>query len=62
MRKYSKIRSMRLLNVKVIIDDKEVIYEGMVDDAPENIREMYYSKLSGDNPIELYVYSEFNNH
>lgn len=60
MRKYSKIRSMRLLNIKVIIDDKEVIYEGTVDDAPDNILEMYYSKLIVSNPLELYVYSEVN--
>ena len=60
MRKFSKIRSLRLLNIKVIMDDNEVIYEGMVDDAPYNILEMYYSKLIGSKPLELYVYSEVN--
>lgn len=60
MRKFSKIRSLRLLNIKVIMDDNEVIYEGMVDDAPDNILEMYYSKLIGSKPLELYVYSEVN--
>ena len=29
------IGSLRLLDVKVILDEKEVLFEGMVENAPE---------------------------
>lgn len=56
---YLQIGAGRLLNIKVIIDDKpEPEYEGMVDDAPDEIKKLKYSKVEMGNPITYYVYSE----
>ena len=54
------IDSMRLLNIKVILDDKNVIFEGNVDSAPIEIRKMNYRKINMSGILELYVYSEDN--
>ncbi len=35
---YGRIDSFRLLNIKVIIDDNNVLYEGMVENLPKEIR------------------------
>lgn len=50
----------RLLNIKVILDDKKVIYEGKVEDAPNEIKKLKYSKILMESPINYYVYSKFN--
>lgn len=54
---YFPIGSARLLDIKVILDDK-VVYDGMVDDAPEDIRKLKYSKISLEEKFTYYVYSE----
>ena len=59
-RVYARIGDSRLLNIKVILDDEKIIYEGMVEDAPDEIKQMKYSKIEMGNPIINYVYSEFN--
>lgn len=56
-RVYFPIGSARLLDIKVILDDK-VVYNGMVDDAPEDIRKLKYSKISLEEKFTYYVYSE----
>ena len=57
MKVYDNIGSIRLLNIKVIIDDKETIYEGMVEDAPEDVKKLKYSKIEIDSGTTiLYVY------
>ena len=43
MKVYDNIGSLRLLNIKVIMNDKDTIYEGMVEDAPEDIKKLKYS-------------------
>ena len=58
---YGKIDRFRLLKIKVILDDEEVIFEGKVEEAPGEILNLKYSKLGHINPMELYVYSEDNN-
>lgn len=56
---YLQIGAGRLLNIKVILDDKpEPEYEGMVDDAPDEIKKLKYSKVDMGNPITYYVYSD----
>lgn len=56
---YLQIGAGRLLNIKVILDDKpEPEYEGMVDNAPDKIKKLKYSKVKMGNPIIYYVYSE----
>lgn len=58
---YVSIGSGRLLNIKVILDDNPTpIYEGMVEDAPEEIRNLKYSKVDVASQITYYVYSDVN--
>lgn len=57
---YANIGIARLINIRVILDDKEVIYEGMVDNAPGEIKNLKYSKIENNNPVVFYVYSKFN--
>ena len=57
MKVYDTIGSLRLLKIKVIMNDTETLYEGMVEDAPEDIRKLKYSKIKIDDGITyLYVY------
>lgn len=51
------IGSLRLLDIKVILDDKEPIFEGMAETAPEEIRKLQYSKIKMAGKMELYVYT-----
>lgn len=57
---YGRIDGVRLLNIKVILDDEKLIYEGEVDNAPQEILNLKYSKIGNMNPMELYVYREEN--
>ena len=58
MKVYDNIGSLRLLNIKVIMDDKDTIYEGMVEDAPEEVKKLKYSKIEIDSGTTfLYVYN-----
>ena len=38
---YIKIGDLKLLNIKVV-ENGEVVYSGMVEDAPDNIKETNY--------------------
>lgn len=62
MRKvFLPIGNARLLDIRVILDDEQIIYEGMVDDAPEEIKGLKYSEVKmGGDKIEYLVYSECN--
>ena len=57
---YGEIGSARLLNIKVILDDNQLIYEGTIENAPDEIKRLKYSKIDMTNPMTYYVYSEFN--
>lgn len=55
------IGNARLLDIKVILDDKEAIYEGLVDEAPQYIKNLKYSNVEmGSNKMIYYVYSDCN--
>lgn len=56
---YQRIGASRLLNIAVIYDG-ETIYKGMVEDAPEEIKNLKYSKVEIGNEFKYYVYSKFN--
>ena len=56
MKTYGSISSMRLLDIRVILNDTETIYEGMTEDLPSHIKEMKYSKIEMADKMELYVY------
>ncbi len=58
MKTYGKIDSFKKMNIKVILNDQNVIYEGSVEDAPPNIKEMHYTKAFLGKVTEIYVYNE----
>ena len=58
---YVSIGSGRLLNIRVVLDDNPTpIYEGMVEDAQEEIKDLKYSKVNVASQITYYVYSDVN--
>lgn len=58
---YVSIGPGRLLNIRVVLDDNPTpIYEGMVEDAPEEIKDLKYSKVNVASQITYYVYSDVN--
>lgn len=57
MHTYGRIDSFRLLDIKVVFDDNDVLYEGKSDDASNEIKQLRYSKVEMQNPIILYVYN-----
>lgn len=44
-RAYLTIGSIRNLELRVILDDKEIIYEGRIENASELIKQLRYSKV-----------------
>ena len=58
MKEYGVIGDFRLLNIRVINNDVNVIYEGMIENASDEIKRMKYSKIEMDSPIKLYTYYE----
>ena len=59
-RAYLTIGSIRNLELRVILDDKEIIYEGRIENASELIKQLRYSKVEKADKMTFYVYSEFN--
>lgn len=59
-RAYLNIGSGRLIDIRVILDDNEILYEGMVENAPTEIRNLKYYKVENADKMVFYVYSEFN--
>ena len=47
---YLNIGGLRLLDIKVV-KDNEVLYEGMVEDAPEEIKNMSYKTINGGTTV-----------
>ena len=45
MKTYLQIGDCRTVDIKVILDDKEVIFEGRSEDAPEEIKKLKWSKV-----------------
>ena len=50
-----KIGNMRVLNIKVVDENNKDIsyYEGMVEDAPTEIKEKEYKSIKVGNPTVL---------
>lgn len=53
---YQAIGSARLLDIRVILDDK-IVYEGMVEDAPQEVKKLKYSDIKIKDKFEYQVYS-----
>ena len=60
MKLYDNIGSLRLLNIRVYLDNTNVVYEGMVEDSPEDIKKQRYAKIMIDDEgiTNLYIYSK----
>lgn len=59
-RVYQDIGAGRLLDIRVILDDN-LVYEGRVEDAPDDIKKLKYSDIKMGSTITYYAYSELNN-
>lgn len=61
MKLYDNIGSLRLMNIKVIKDNKDTLYEGMVENAPDDIKKLRYAKIEIDSGTTiLHVFSKEN--
>ena len=61
MKLYDNIGSLRLMNIKVIKDNKDTLYEGMVENAPDDIKKLRYVKIEIDSGTTiLHVFSQEN--
>ena len=40
-----------------IFEDTEILYEGAVEDAPEEIKRLRYSKVKNSDKMNFYVYN-----
>lgn len=58
MKTYGAIGNMRLLDIRVMLNDKDTIYEGMVENAPNEIKEKEYYKLEITDKVNLYISNE----
>ena len=50
-----KINTCRTLNIKVVNENGEELYSGMVEDAPEEIRNMEYTKVDAGSQVVFHV-------
>jgi len=54
---YSQIGLGRLLDINVYLDDN-LVYDGMVEDAPEEVKTLKYSEIEISNKVVYKVYSD----
>ena len=52
-----EIGSVRALDIRVIFEDTEILYEGAVEDALEEIKRLRYSKVKNSDKMNFYVYN-----
>ena len=55
MSKATVIGYWRTVNIQVISNNNELLFEGMVDDAPEEIKELEYVKSDMGGQLKFYV-------
>ena len=56
-RVYLTIGSCRCLDVQVCLDD-EIVYDGLIEKAPEEIKQLKYSNIEVSNKMIFKVYSK----
>lgn len=56
-RVYGQIGLGRLLDISVYLDN-ELVYDGMVEDAPDNIKKLKYSEVEMQGKIIYKAYSD----
>ena len=54
---YLTIGSVRALDIRVIFENTEILYEGAVEEAPEEIKKLRYSKVENSDKMKFYVYN-----
>lgn len=54
---YLTIGSVRALDIRVIFKNTEILYEGAVEEAPEEIKKLRYSKVENSDKMNFYVYN-----
>ena len=52
-----EIGSVRALDIRVIFEDTEILYEDAVEDAPKEIKRLRYSKVKNSDKMNFYVYN-----
>jgi len=57
MNTFIKIGELRKLNIRVIYNE-QIIYEGMSDEAPGEIKELKYSSIEQNDVLTCYVDGE----
>ena len=55
MKLYDNIGSLRLMNIKVIKDNKDILYEGMVENALDDIKKLRYAKIFFSHFYNIYL-------
>lgn len=58
MKTYGRIDEFKKLDIKVILNDTEVLYEGKVEDAPKEIKERHFNKVLLGKITEIYIYDD----
>ena len=58
LKTYGKIDGFKKMDIKVLLNDTEVLYEGAAEDAPANIKELHYHKALLGKVTEIYVYDD----
>ena len=54
---YLTIGSVIALDIRVIFEDTEILYEGAVEKAPAEIKNLRYSKVENSDKMNFYVYN-----
>lgn len=60
MKTYGRIDEFKRMNVKIILNDNQILYEGNVENVPFNIKEMHFNKVHLGAVTEIFIYDEKN--
>ena len=55
---YGRIDEFKRMEIKVILNDNEVLYEGKIEDAPMEIKEKHFNKAILGKITEIYIYDK----
>ena len=48
-----RIRDIRLVDLKIIDENKNVVYEGSSEEVPEEFKDLYYKKIYQIRPVMI---------
>ena len=58
MKTYGRIDEFKRMEIKVVLNDNEVLYEGKIEDAPMEIKEKHFNKAILGKITEIYIYDD----